>query len=129
MLMWDEKLAQLRTRFDEQSGEFTIERDGQILLKAEITDPSQRGLISEFFADFLSDSVTGTPRVVEAPGHTFSDAKQKPNSTTYQYVSLVNLASIRALEQVWKTFARQSARIRWPGARSWCPRASWRWRG
>jgi uncharacterized protein len=100
MLMRNEKLAQLRTHFNEQSGYFTIERDGQILLKADITDPSQRGSISEFFADFLRDSVTGTPRVVEAPGHTFSDATQKPNSTTYQYVSVVNLASIRALEQV-----------------------------
>jgi uncharacterized protein len=99
-LMRDEQLAQLRTRFDEQSGEFTIERDGHLLLKAAITDPSQRGSISTFFADFLGDAVTGTPRVVEAPGHTFSDAKQKPNATTYQYVSLVNLASIRALEQV-----------------------------
>ncbi|HEX5704658.1 MAG TPA: MOSC domain-containing protein [Pyrinomonadaceae bacterium] len=100
MLMRNEKLAQLRTRFDEQTGYFTIERDGQLLLKAEIADPSQRDSINEFFADFLRDSVNGTPRVVEAAGHTFSDARQKPNSTTYQYVSVVNLASIRALEQV-----------------------------
>lgn len=100
MLMRNEKLAQLRTNFDEQSGYFTINRNGQMLLKAEIADPSQRESINEFFADFLRDSVTGTLRVVEAPGHTFSDARQKPNSTTYQYVSVVNLASIRALEQV-----------------------------
>jgi len=100
MLMRNEKLAQLRTRFEEQSGYFTIERDGQMLLKAQITDPSQRDSINEFFADFLRDSVTGNPRVVEAFGHSFSDASQKPNSTTYQYVSVVNLASIRALEQV-----------------------------
>jgi len=100
MLMRNEKLAQLRTRFDEESGYLTIERDGQMLLKAEITDPSRRESINEFFADFLSDSVNGTPTVVEASGHSFSDAKQKPNSTTYQYVSVVNLASIRALEQV-----------------------------
>jgi uncharacterized protein YcbX len=33
MLMRDEKLAQLRTHFDEQSGYFTIERDGQMLLR------------------------------------------------------------------------------------------------
>jgi uncharacterized protein len=65
-----------------------------------MTDPLQRESIGAFFANFLSDAVGGTPRVVEAPGHTFSDAKQKPNSTTYKYVSMVNLASIRALEQV-----------------------------
>ena len=100
MLMRNEKLAQLRTRFNERNGYFTIERDGQMLLNAKITDPSQQESISEFFADFLSDSVTGTPKVVEAIEHSFSDARQKPNSTTYQYVSIVNLASIRALEQV-----------------------------
>lgn len=100
MLMRDEKLALLRTRFDERSGSFTIERNGQMLLKTEMTDPSGRESISEFFAEFLRGSVSETPRVVEAPGHTFSDAKQKPNSTTYKYVSIVNLASIRALEQV-----------------------------
>lgn len=100
MLMRDEQLAHLRTRFDERSGSFTIERDGHMLLKAEITDPLGREAVSEFFANFLRDSLNGSPRVVEAPGHTFSDAQQKPTSTTYKYVSVVNLASIRALEQV-----------------------------
>jgi uncharacterized protein YcbX len=56
-------------------------------------------LIGEFFADFLEEAETGTPRVVEAPGHTFSDARQKPNSSTFKYVSIVNLSSIRALER------------------------------
>ena len=100
MLMRDESLAQLRTRFDEQDGHLTIERDGQRLLHARLTDPAGRDRINQFFASFLRDTVIEAPRVVEAPGHTFSDAKQKPNSTTYQYVSIVNLASIKALEQV-----------------------------
>ena len=99
MLMRDEKLAQLRTRFDEQSGDLTIEREGQVLLRARLTDAEGRGRINEFFASFLKDTVRGAPRVVEAPGHTFSDASRKPNSTTGQYVSIVNLASIAALEQ------------------------------
>jgi uncharacterized protein YcbX len=100
MLMRDEKLAQLRTRFEEQSGRLTIERAARMLLDAQITDPAGRRLIGDFFAEFLRDTVSGAPKVVEAPGHTFSDAKQKPNSTTYKYVSIVNLASIRALEEV-----------------------------
>jgi hypothetical protein len=99
MLMRDEKLAQLRTRFEEHSGHLTIEREGRMLLRAQLTDPGGRDRINEFFAGFLKDSVRGTPRVEEAPGHTFSDARQKPNSTTYQYVSIVNLASIAALER------------------------------
>jgi uncharacterized protein len=32
----------------------------------------------------------------------FSDAQRKPNSSTYKYVSLVNLASIRAVEGIAK---------------------------
>ncbi len=100
MLMRDEKLAELHTRFDEQSGRLRVERARRMLLDAQITDPSGLQLIGEFFGEFLGDTVSGTPKVVEAPGHTFSDAKQKPNSTTYKYVSIVNLASIRALAEV-----------------------------
>lgn len=100
MLMRDETLAQLGTHFDEQSGEFTIKSDGRTLLRARITDAAGRATIDAFFADFLKDAPGSPPRIVEAPGHTFSDAQQKPDSTTYQYVSLVNLASVGELEKV-----------------------------
>lgn len=100
MLMRDEKLAQLRTRFDELSGLFTIERDSKVLLRARITDVAEREQINACFADFPADSPGGPPRIVEAPGHAFSDAKRKPDSTTCKYVSLVNLASIGELEKV-----------------------------
>lgn len=100
MLMRDAALAQLRTCFDGQSGFFAIERDGETLLRARITDGAGCARINAFFAEFLKDAPGNPPRIVEAPGHTFSDAQQKPNSTTYQYVSLVNLASIEELEKV-----------------------------
>ena len=100
MLMRDAALAQLHTRFDELSGLFVIERDGETLLHARITDDAGRDRINAFFAEFLRDAPGNPPRIVEAPGHTFSDAQQKPNSTTYQYVSLVNLSSIEELEKV-----------------------------
>ncbi len=101
MLMRDEELARLRTRFDAPSGLLTIEdREGQPLLRASIIEPEGRHTIAAFFADFLADCLSGPPRVVEAPGHSFADAKRKPNATTDKYVSLVNLASVRALEQV-----------------------------
>lgn len=100
MLMRDAALAQLRTRFDEESGMLTIDRDGRTRLRAGITDGAGRIQINAFFAEFLKDAPGCPPRIVEAPGHTFSDAQQKPNATTYQYVSLVNLASVDELEQV-----------------------------
>ncbi len=100
MLMRDESLAQLQTRFDEANGMFTIQGKGRILLSTRITDDAGRAAIAAFFAEFLKDAQGHPPRIVEAPGHTFSDAQQKPGSTTYHYVSLVNLASVAALEQV-----------------------------
>lgn len=100
MLMRDATLAQLQTCLDERSGLFTIARNGQTLLRACITDDVGRAAIDAFFAEFLKDSPGNPPRLVEAPGHTFSDARQKPGSTTYKYVSLVNLASVGELEKV-----------------------------
>lgn len=122
MLMRDEKLAQLRTRFDDQSGLFTIERGGRTLLRARITDVAGREQIDGFFAAFLEGSPGGPPKVVEAPGHTFSDAKQKPNSTTYKYVSLVNLASIGEVEKVVRVPVdpiRFRANVYFKGAPAW----------
>jgi len=98
MLMRDETLAELRTRFDAASGVLTIERDGRRLFAAAITEQDGRERAGKFFADFLGDRLDGPPRLLEAPGHTFSDARRKPNATTYKYVSLVNRASIAALE-------------------------------
>lgn len=103
MLMRDEKLAQLRTRFDEHSGFLAIKRSGRLLFDARITDAQGRKSFEAFFAEFLMDCPGGPPRLVEAPGHTFSDAKQKPGSTTCKYISLVNLASVRDVERVAKT--------------------------
>lgn len=122
MLMRNEKLARLHTRFDEQSGIVTIEHRGQVLLSACITDIHGRRSIEAFFAGFLAEYPEAPPQLVEAPGHTFSDAKQKPNSTTYKYISLVNLASVRALElaaQVTIDPIRFRANIYFEGGATW----------
>ncbi|MGH7091928.1 MAG: MOSC domain-containing protein, partial [Stellaceae bacterium] len=50
-----------------------------------------------FFDGFLGGAVPGPLRIVEAPGHAFADARPKPNAGTDQYVSLINLDSVRAL--------------------------------
>jgi uncharacterized protein YcbX len=99
MLMRDEKLAQLHTRFDATSGLFTAEHDGRIVLCETITAPEGRRHIGAFFTEFLGDAVDGPLRVVEAPGHAFADARPKPNASADKYVSLINLASLRALER------------------------------
>jgi uncharacterized protein YcbX len=98
MLMRDEKLAQLQTRFNAESGVLTIAEHGRVLLRGQMTEPEGCRLVAEFFANFLGDVVDGPLRVLEAPGHAFADARRKPNATTDKYVSLINRASIAALE-------------------------------
>ena len=92
-LMRDEKLAQLRTSFDPDSGMLTINRAGKQVVRANAADPMGRMLIGQFFAGFMAGAARGAPRLVEAPGHMFSDTRAK-------VVSIINLASVGDLERV-----------------------------
>ncbi|HYM72102.1 MAG TPA: MOSC domain-containing protein [Stellaceae bacterium] len=98
MLMRDEALARLRTRFAPETGVLSIERDGALLLEAPLGEPGGARRIARFFDEFMGGAVAGPLRVVEAPGHAFADARPKPNASTDKYVSLINLNSIRELE-------------------------------
>ena len=55
-------------------------------------------LVAEFFADFLGARRERTAARRRGAGHAFADARRKPNATTDKYVSLINRASIAALE-------------------------------
>ncbi len=115
MLMRDEKLAQLRIAFDEASGVLAIHRAGKQVVHAKATEPLGRSLIEQFFAGFLGPAVRGAPRLLEAPGHMFSDVPEK-------CLSLINLASVRDLERVMGTAvdpARFRANIYFEGAAAW----------
>jgi uncharacterized protein len=122
MLMRDEKLAQLQTRFDIESGVVSIAENGSLLLSARMTDPEGSRLVGEFFTNFLGDGVDGPLRVVAAPGHAFADARRRPNATTNKYVSLINGASIAALEAAIGAAVdpiRFRANVYFDGAAAW----------
>ncbi len=68
MLMRDEKLARLHTRFDTESGVLAIAENAEVLLRAPMGEPEGCRLVAEFFTNFLGDTVKGPLRVVEAPG-------------------------------------------------------------
>jgi uncharacterized protein len=123
MLMRAEKLAQLRTRFDTATGVLTIARDGRVLLRVRITEPEGCRLVAEFYENFLGDAAKGPLRVVEASGHAFADARRKPNATADKYISLINRASIAALEAAMDKPVnpiRFRANIYFDGAAAWC---------
>jgi uncharacterized protein YcbX len=91
MLMRNKRLATLRTQFDDASHELTIESDGRIAARGDLRTPAGRHGIEVFFAQFCADELRGPPKVLHAPGHSFSDVARK-------VVSIINLASVSALE-------------------------------
>ena len=93
MLMRDERLASLETRFDETTETLTILRDGKQVARGQLTTPIGRQMIEQFMAAFMQASLRGAPKVVMAPGHSFSDVAPK-------CLHIINLASLRELERV-----------------------------
>lgn len=97
MLMRDEKLAALRTLFDDESATLTIMRGGKQVCRANLSTPVGRGIAEQFFAAYLGPALPGKPRVVRGPdGFGFTDVAER-------WVSLINLASVRDLERVTGT--------------------------
>lgn len=87
MLMRNERLAQLRTRFDDATGRLTIHRDGEMVAEGNLGTEDGRTAIERFFATFCADDLRGPPRLLESAGHSFSDVARK-------VVSIINLASV-----------------------------------
>ncbi len=122
MLMRDEKLAQLRIAFDDETGELAVNRAGKQVVRAKATEPLGRTLIEQFFAGFMGTAARGAPRLLEAPGHAFTDVPEK-------CLSLINLASVRDLERVLREPVdplRFRANIYFEGAPAW---AEFNWVG
>ena len=91
MLMRDERLAALRSRLDD--GEtLTILREGKQVARGQLTTPLGRRLIEQFIAAYMKAELRGPPKIVHAPGHSFSDVAAK-------CLHIVNLASVREVER------------------------------
>lgn len=91
MLMRNEKLARLQADYDEASRSITIRNGGAIMVEASLETPDGRARIESFIAGYMHDGLKGPPRVLSAPGHSFSDMAAK-------CIHIVNLASVRELE-------------------------------
>jgi hypothetical protein len=92
MLMRDERLATLRTKFEDASETLTIFRDGRQVARGQLTTLLGRQLIEQFIAAYMKAELRGPPKIVRAPGHSFSDVAAK-------CVHIVNLASVSELER------------------------------
>jgi uncharacterized protein len=93
MLMRNERLARLRTRFQDTSHTLTIETEGREAARGDLRTSEGRAAIEAFLAGFCADELRGPPRVLHAPGFSFSDVARK-------VVSIINLASVSAIEDL-----------------------------
>jgi uncharacterized protein YcbX len=94
MLMRNEALARLRTRFDDATHHLTVEENGVQAVDADLSTADGRAALAEFMKGFLPQELRGAPRVLTAPpGYRFTDSRTG-------YVSLINRASVAATEDL-----------------------------
>lgn len=95
MLMKHAALARLRTRYLDGTGELVIEEDSREAGRGDLSTPEGRLAIEAFFRRYMPRDLRGAPKVVAAPDETyrFTDSPKG-------YVSLINLASVAAVEGV-----------------------------
>jgi uncharacterized protein YcbX len=92
MLMRDERLATLRTRYEDATGTLAIEHEGRCVVRADLATQDGRLAVEAFFRRFMPAELRGPPKVLAAPaGYRFTDSRRG-------FVSILNLASVAALE-------------------------------
>jgi len=115
MLAKNERLAKLETSFDPATNILTVKRGGKKVASGDLTTPTGRALIEQFFGAYLEGETRGSPKVVEAPGHMFSDTARK-------VVSIIGLASVADVERVARAPVdplRFRANIYFAGGKPW----------
>ncbi|WP_375414210.1 MOSC domain-containing protein [uncultured Bradyrhizobium sp.] len=93
MLMRDEWLAGLHTRFDDASNVLTVCRNGSISAQGDLETAPGRAAIERFLASHFADLVNGPPKILSGIDHSFSDDSKK-------VVSIINLDSLEAIEDI-----------------------------
>lgn len=91
MLMRHERLARLRTHFDDETRVLTIRQGGGVVAAGAVDSDEGRAAIERFFAQFMGEDMRGAARLLAAPpGFRFMDSRSG-------FLSLINLASVAAI--------------------------------
>lgn len=89
-LMRNAKLAALETNYDDASGTLTVIKDGVPMVEGDLKSEAGRAAVEYFFQDFMGREARGPVKVLEAPGHSFSDVAAK-------VAHIVNLGTVEDL--------------------------------
>ncbi len=85
------EVARVRTVYDEATGQIEAAMDGQPGFRGVLDSEQGREAFAAWLSAALGDLANGPLKVVQAPGHRFTDHPQG-------FVSIINLASVRDLE-------------------------------
>ncbi|MBI3704273.1 MAG: MOSC domain-containing protein [Rhizobiales bacterium] len=91
MLMRNERLAALRTDYDEPNHTLIINAEGREAARGDLRTAEGRAAIERFFAGYCAGELRGPPKVLSGQNHSFSDVAKK-------VVSIINPASVAAVE-------------------------------
>ncbi len=91
MLMRDEALARLTTRYEDATATLVVSDGGREVARGDLTTVEGRAAVAAFFARFMGPAMRGAAGVLTAPpGFRFTDSRSG-------FVSLINRASVEDL--------------------------------
>jgi uncharacterized protein len=93
MLMRNERLAALRSHFDDATHRLTIRERGEIVASENLETAEGRAAIEAFFAERFAGELRGPPKILSGGGYSFSDLAKK-------VVSIINHGSVKAVEDI-----------------------------
>ncbi|WP_024518482.1 MOSC domain-containing protein [Bradyrhizobium sp. Tv2a-2] len=93
MLMRNERLAALRSHFEEATNILTIRKDGEMVARGDLETAEGRAAIESYFEQNFQRELRGPPKLLTGGGHSFSDVAKK-------VVSIINLSSVAAIESM-----------------------------
>jgi uncharacterized protein YcbX len=91
MLMRNERLAGLQTRFEDDTNLLTVGENGRAVARGDLETEEGRAAIESFFAANFARELKGPPKILSGTDHSFSDVARK-------VVSIINLDSLAAIE-------------------------------
>jgi hypothetical protein len=91
MLMRNERLARLKTRYDDATGVLVIAQGGGTAASGNLSTAEGRAAIEDFLARFCADDLRGPPKLLAGPpGFRFMDSRSG-------FLSIIDLASVGAI--------------------------------